>query len=168
MAIVIGGKHFGQYTYEHWFDEEYETETERIKKTRAGINPIGVCGRHCDYCPLGQWCGSCRSDYNCCSLGSQFENNICPNVDCAKNNNLNGCYECDKIDDCKIGYYGKNNEYMAKASALFIKKHGEECFSKALMHAIKAGEIYPKTFDNTGSVSGILEILEKYFKIKLL
>ena len=23
MAIVIGGKHFGQYTYEHWFDHEY-------------------------------------------------------------------------------------------------------------------------------------------------
>jgi predicted N-acetyltransferase YhbS len=24
MAFVIGGKHFGQYTYEHWFDHEYE------------------------------------------------------------------------------------------------------------------------------------------------
>ena len=23
MAIVIGGKHFGQYTHEHWFDHEY-------------------------------------------------------------------------------------------------------------------------------------------------
>jgi len=21
--MVIGGKHFGQYTYEHWFDDEY-------------------------------------------------------------------------------------------------------------------------------------------------
>jgi predicted N-acetyltransferase YhbS len=24
MAFVIGGQHFGQYTYEHWFDREYE------------------------------------------------------------------------------------------------------------------------------------------------
>ena len=24
MAWVTGGKHFGQYTYEHWFDDEYE------------------------------------------------------------------------------------------------------------------------------------------------
>jgi len=25
--MVIGGKHFGQYTYEHWFDDEYENKT---------------------------------------------------------------------------------------------------------------------------------------------
>ena len=23
MAIITGGKHFGQYTHEHWFDHEY-------------------------------------------------------------------------------------------------------------------------------------------------
>ena len=23
MAWVIGGKHFGQYTYDHWFDDYY-------------------------------------------------------------------------------------------------------------------------------------------------
>ena len=23
MAWVFGGKHFGQYTYEHWFDDEF-------------------------------------------------------------------------------------------------------------------------------------------------
>ena len=28
MAWVIGGKHFGQYTYEHWFDEEYSHAQE--------------------------------------------------------------------------------------------------------------------------------------------
>jgi predicted N-acetyltransferase YhbS len=26
--MVIGGKHFGQYTYEHWFDHEYEKKDE--------------------------------------------------------------------------------------------------------------------------------------------
>ena len=29
MAFVIGGKHFGQYTYEHWFDDEYEPGDEK-------------------------------------------------------------------------------------------------------------------------------------------
>ena len=26
MAWIFGGKHFGQYTYEHWFDDEYSPE----------------------------------------------------------------------------------------------------------------------------------------------
>ena len=28
MAFVTGRKHFGQYTYEHWFDHEYGNENE--------------------------------------------------------------------------------------------------------------------------------------------
>ena len=33
MAIVTGGKHFGQYTYEHWFDEDdEEKEAEKNDK----------------------------------------------------------------------------------------------------------------------------------------
>jgi len=28
MAYVNGGKHFGQYTYEHWFDYEYENKKD--------------------------------------------------------------------------------------------------------------------------------------------
>ena len=35
MAIVTGGKHFGQYTYEHWFDHEYE---KNIASTMPGIH----------------------------------------------------------------------------------------------------------------------------------
>ena len=33
MAYVTGGKHFGQYTYEHWYDHEYKYEAEN--KTNA-------------------------------------------------------------------------------------------------------------------------------------
>jgi len=29
MAFVTGGKHFGQYTYEHWFDDEYGNKGEK-------------------------------------------------------------------------------------------------------------------------------------------
>ena len=28
MGYVNGGKHFGQYTYEHWFDHEYENKKD--------------------------------------------------------------------------------------------------------------------------------------------
>jgi len=28
MAYVPGGKHFGQYTYEHWYDHEYKDEVK--------------------------------------------------------------------------------------------------------------------------------------------
>jgi len=36
MAWVIGGKHFGQYTYEHWFDDEFKD----VKTDDAGQNKI--------------------------------------------------------------------------------------------------------------------------------
>jgi hypothetical protein len=111
---------------------------------------------------LGQWCGGCRSGYNCCCFGTLFKDNICPNVKCAKERKLLSCYECENIDDCEIGYYGRKDEYVAKATALFIKRYGEECYSKTLKQAINAGENYPKAFDAVGSITGALKLLEKY------
>jgi hypothetical protein len=137
-------------------------KAEMVKKAREGVNPIGFCGLNCDYCLLAQWCGWCRSGYNYCSFKTSFEDNICPNVKCAEENNLNGCYECKKLEDCKIGYYSKENEFIAKATALFIQKHGEECLSKALKKAVNAGNNYPKTFEKTGSVEGVIKLLEEY------
>jgi len=139
-------------------------KSEMVKIARKGINPIGICGHHCDYCFLGQWCGGCRSGYNGCSFATLFEDNICPNVKCAKENNLNGCYECNKIHNCKIGYYGKENEYIAKATALFIKEYGEKVYSKTLKQAINAGVKYPKTFDESGSVTEVLKILKIFIE----
>ncbi len=136
---------------------------EMVKKAREKIeNPIGVCGHHCDYCFLGEWCGGCRSSYNCCSFATLFEDKQCPNVKCAKGKNLSACYECEHIADCEIGYYGQKNEYVCKAAALFIKKYGEECYSKTLKQAIEAGEKYPQAFDETGSIQNALKLLEKY------
>ena len=31
MAFITGGKHFGQYTYEHWFDDEYDKAIEHTE-----------------------------------------------------------------------------------------------------------------------------------------
>jgi len=47
MALVTGGKHFGQYTYEHWFDHVYvnnilidELETDEINYVSNMINDL--------------------------------------------------------------------------------------------------------------------------------
>jgi len=139
-----------------------ELKTEMVRKAREGVNPIGFCGHHCDFCFLGQWCGGCRTGYNCCSFAMLFEDKICPNVKCAKENNLNGCYECGKLEDCEIGTYGNKKENAVKAKALFIKKHGENCYSITLKKMIDSGDDYRKLFDGAGSVNDALIFLQKY------
>lgn len=139
-----------------------EIKATLVKEARVGINPISVCGHHCDYCFLGQWCGGCRSSYNCCSFATLYDDGICPNVRCAREKSFDGCYLCDELPQCQKGYYGNNNEYIAKATALFINKYGEDCYTATLKRAIESGENYPKTFDSSGSVENALDILEKY------
>jgi hypothetical protein len=39
MAFVTDGKHFGQYTYEHWFDHEYGNNDNKIID-EIGFNTI--------------------------------------------------------------------------------------------------------------------------------
>jgi len=45
MAMVIGGKHFGEYTYEHWFDHEYGDENDLTtdKPETPTANPRPEC-----------------------------------------------------------------------------------------------------------------------------
>jgi hypothetical protein len=40
MAWVFGGKHFGQYTYEHWFDGEYDNEVSHEDTIAQGEYPM--------------------------------------------------------------------------------------------------------------------------------
>lgn len=139
-----------------------EIKTALVREARAGVNPVSYCGHHCDFCFLGQWCGGCRSDYNCCSFATLFEDGVCPNVACVKAKNLAGCFACDDLRACQIGYYGQPNEYIAKATALFVQKHGEAAYTEALQAALAAGQQYPKSFDETGSVESALALLERY------
>lgn len=133
-----------------------------VREAREGMNPVSVCGHHCDYCFLGQWCGGCRSHYNCCSFATIFEDGRCPNVVCAKEKNLEGCYQCQELSMCKKGYYRNTNEFVAKATALFIRENGEECYTNTLARAIDCGCNYPKSFDTAGSVEAALELLKSY------
>lgn len=101
-----------------------------VADARQGIDPIAVCGLSCDHCFLGQWCGGCRSCFNCCSFGTLFEKGRCPNIVCAKRRGLEGCYACADLRDCSNGFYSEANDGAAaiKAQALFIAQHGKARF----------------------------------------
>ena len=116
----------------------------------------------CDFCFMGQWCGSCRSDYNCCSFAVLFEDKKCPNVSCADEKGLDGCYDCLELENCTVGYYGNENEYAAKATAIYIKKYGKEKYTEILKKAIEGGMEYAKDLDECGSVEKAVELLEKW------
>lgn len=133
-----------------------------VKEAREGLDPVSYCGHHCDYCLMSAWCGGCRSDYNGCSYATICADRVCPNVACATGRGLDGCTECDDLATCELGYYSKKGEVVAKATALFVKEHGKERYTKALRSAIDGGLEYPKSFDRAGSVESALGLLEQY------
>ncbi len=155
------------------FDKEHGDEGTRIEnlqlikqnlvaEAREGVDPVSICGHHCDYCFMGQWCGGCRSEYNCCSFAELFENKVCPNVACADAKGLDGCYECDELDHCQKGFYKNTDECVAKATAMFIAKYGKEKYTQTLKKAIDAGVKYAESFNECGSPHKALELLEQY------
>lgn len=137
-----------------------------VKEAREGVDPISICGHHCDYCFMGQWCGGCRSNYNCCSYATIFPDGKCPNVSCSQEKGIDGCYECDELENCDKGYYGNENEYVAKATAMFIQKYGKDKYTVTLKNAIDHGTDYPKSFDATGSAINALALLESFISNK--
>ena len=139
-------------------------ENLTLEEVKRNTDPVSFCGHHCTYCFLAADCGGCRTDMNYCSYAGAFEDKKCPNVECCREKGIDGCYECDDLFLCKKGYYENENknEYVAKATALFIKKYGKECYTAALKKAIDCGENYPKSFDEAGSVENALVLLEKY------
>lgn len=139
-----------------------QIKAELVHTARMGTDHVSVCGHHCDFCFLGKWCGDCRSNYNCCSFATLYPSGKCPNVECATKKGLDGCYDCDILCDCTIGYYGKKDEYAAKAAAMFIKKYGKLCYTATLQRAISSGVKYAADFDSTGSAEKALKLLEKY------
>ena len=157
------------------FDVEHGDNGERInncrrqkstlvENAREGLNTVSVCGHHCDYCFLQEWCGGCRSDYNCCSFATLFDNGVCPNVACANEKKLEGCFECPQLEKCEIGYYGRTEEFAAKATALFIRKYGQETYGNVLKKAVESGFAYAEDLDKSGSVENALHLLEAYIE----
>ncbi len=135
-----------------------------VAEARAGVDPIAYCGFSCNHCFLGQWCGSCRSDYNCCSYATACEGGVCPQAACCKEKQLDGCWDCPDLEGCKKGYYSKeaDGEYACKAAALFIRAHGKEAPERVLAALNKAHPDGQKYLDGQGSVQGALKALEQY------
>ena len=103
MAFVVGGKHFGQYTYEHWFDDEYKD---------ANGNPLieSFCGLKCTECEFKTE-NTCKG---CAVSGGNPFHGTCELADCAISKKKNFCGECEQFP-CEIlkkhsfdGKYGDN------------------------------------------------------------
>lgn len=117
----------------HWImhiEAMQRIKNELCKRARKGVDPIAYCGFSCNHCFLGQWCGSCRIEYNACSFATCFPDGKCPNVTCCGERNLDGCYECEELENCKKGFYIPDNDgaNAAKAQAMFIRKYGKKAF----------------------------------------
>lgn len=121
--------------------EEKQRRTEEGKKWKAEIvsaakkkiDMTAICGFSCSHCFLGEWCGGCRSVFNCCSFGTMFPGGKCPNVACCEEKKLDGCFDCPDLENCETGFYKHGNDGAAacKAQAIFIHRHGKENFFKA-------------------------------------
>ncbi len=139
-----------------------DVKNHLVAVARQGKDPMGRCGLHCEFCFQKEWCGGCRSEYPICSYGMLFDDKKCMNVECSKEYQLDGCYQCEGLASCEKGYFSIRMEYIAKASALFIQKYGKQDYVETLQKAIEAGYEYPRSFDAAGSVRAVLDILEKF------
>ena len=139
-----------------------EIKANMVRAARENISLFGYCGHHCDFCFLKQWCGGCRSEYNCCSMAIWSEDGVCANVACAKEKGLENCGFCDELLKCKKGFYTTDAAYATKAKALFIKEYGEECYLDTLKRAIDSDENFASSFDDSKSIDDAYKILESF------
>ncbi|MGL1932772.1 MAG: DUF3795 domain-containing protein [Desulfotalea sp.] len=122
---------------------------------------IAYCGHHCKFC-FYEDCSGCRSDNPTCSYANLFDDKKCPNVTCCEKKNITGCYECPELSTCKHGFYSRKDEQVAKATALFIQKHGLVKYDNALKAAITKGIKYPEHFNVMESVQEMIDLLERH------
>lgn len=117
----------------HWImhiEAMQRIKNKLCKLARKGVDPIAYCGFSCNHCFLGQWCGSCRTEYNVCSFATCMPDKKCPNAVCCQEKKFDGCYECSEIEHCTRGFYVETNDgaIAAKVQAMFIAKHGKKAF----------------------------------------
>lgn len=122
------------------------------------IKNIGYCGNHCEYCFFTE-CDGCKSNNPSCSYANLFDDKKCPNAVCCDSKNMQGCWECEKVNTCNIGFFS-SGENDAKAYALYIKKHGPEKYTESILKLMGKGYRYPKEFKEIDDVDKILEIFE--------
>lgn len=117
----------------HWImhiEAMQRIKNKLCKNARKAVDPVAYCGFSCNHCFLGEWCGSCRTEYNTCSYATLYEDKRCPNMVCCKDKNIDGCYECLELESCSKGFYAPDHDgaASAKAQAMFIRKYGKKAF----------------------------------------
>lgn len=105
-------------------------------------------------------CKGCKSKNPTDSYANLFDDKKCPNATCCKDKKINGCWQCDKVNTCNIGFYS-SGENDAKAYALYIKKYGVQKYTQKILKLISKDYIYPKDFKNINDINRILYIFEK-------
>jgi len=105
MAFVTGGKHFGQYTYDHWYDHEFG-----ITIDEDNILVDSYCGLKCFKCESREKnnCGGCVA-----TGGKPFYGK-CEIAECAISKHKRYCGECE-IFPCEV---------LKKYS--FDREHGDD------------------------------------------
>ncbi|MGM9659996.1 MAG: GNAT family N-acetyltransferase [Faecousia sp.] len=108
-------------------DQGGRWKAEIVSAAKKDLDMTAVCGFSCKHCFLGQWCGGCRSVFCCCSYGTLFPGEKCPNVACCEEKGLDGCYACEQMETCNVGLYTPDNDGAAasKAQAMFLRKYGK-------------------------------------------
>lgn len=104
-------------------------------------------------------CDGCKSNNPSCSYANLYDDKMCPNVFCCESKSIDGCWKCDKVNDCNIGFFS-SSENDAKAHALYIKKYGTEKYTNTILKLINDGYDYPREFKDINDVEKILEIFE--------
>lgn len=122
------------------------------------MKEIGYCGNHCEYCFFIE-CDGCKSKTPSSSYANLFSDRKCPNIVCAQDKGIDGCWQCDKVNGCDIGFF-RSGENDAKAYALYIQKHGTEKYNKTVLSLIKRGYNYPRVFKTINNIDKIMEIFE--------
>lgn len=120
---------------------------------------IGYCGNHCEYCFFTE-CDGCKSNNPSCSYANLFDDKKCPNVVCCESKLIKGCWQCGKLNNCKIGFFS-SGENDAKAYSLYIKKYGAEKYTSRILQLINDGYNYPRAFKDINDSKEIFKIFER-------
>ncbi|MBO4899283.1 MAG: DUF3795 domain-containing protein [Lachnospiraceae bacterium] len=102
------------------------------QNARKGTDPIARCGLSCNHCFLKAWCGGCRTAYNTCSDAMNHPGKVCPNTACCLEKQIDGCYECDELAECRRGFYEYDDVNAIKAMAMFTRKYGKKELLKTM------------------------------------
>lgn len=119
---------------------------------------IGYCGNHCEYCFFTE-CNGCKSNNPSCSYANLFDDKKCPNAVCCNSKNIDGCWKCNNVKYCNVGFFS-SGENDAKAYALYIQKNGTERYTKRILELINKGYNYPREFKEINNIEKITEIFE--------